>query len=679
MTSAGKVQVKLVLGVWLFLLVPRAFGGASEALVAPNSVWRYFDRGGPPAGWFQPTFDHNEWESGPAKLGYGEGDENTEISPGPGATPYPSAYFRRRFQVPADLSLYNQLTLGVLRDDGAVVYLNGVEVYRSNMPSNAITPTTYAVTNVGGGAERVYFTTNLDLAMLETGATNLLAVEVHQSGPSSDDLSFNLRLVLTNAGAEIVRGPYLQSGSPNSVVVCWRTSTPTDSLVRWGPATNDLINVTSSIELRTNHAVVIAGLLPDTRYYYGFGTIDGLLNTNSSEFYFVTAPTNTRPFRIWAIGDAGTANSNQRAVRDAYEALAGEEHTDVWLMLGDNAYPSGTDGQYEHAVFRMYTQRLPNTLLYPALGNHETYHTANMENIDYLKIFSLPANGEAGGIASGSELYYSFDYANVHFVCLDSMINDRSSNGFMYAWLVEDLAATLKDWVIAYWHHPPYTKGSHDSDWETELREMRENILPILEANGVDLVLCGHSHCYERSFLVNGHYDVSTTLTPGMILDGSSGREDDTGPYRKTGPSGTVYIVAGSSGQTSGGPLDHPVMFTSLNELGSLIIDVDDKRLHTRFLRENGLIDDFFTLSKEPTGLQIVSVTVTNSGVNGEVTITWSSIAGKSYQVWRADAIDAPTPTWLPAGLVPAVSSSTSWTGPILPPQSAAFYRVSTD
>jgi hypothetical protein len=258
------------------------------------------------------------------------------------------------------------------------------------------------------------------------------------------------------------------------------------------------------------------------------------------------------------------------------------------------------------------------------------------------------------------------------------MINDRSSNGFMYAWLEQDLSATMKDWIIAYWHHPPYTKGSHDSDWEIELVEMRENILPILEANGVDLVLCGHSHCYERSYLVSGHYGVSTDLAPEMILDGSSGREE-TGPYRKSGSRGTVYIVAGSSGQATGGPLDHPVMFTSLNELGSLIIDVDDKRLHTRFLREKGSIDDWFTLSKEPTGLQIVSVIVTNSGENGEVTITWSSIAGKSYQVWRADAIDVPNPAWLPAGLVPAVSSTTSWTGPILPAQSAAFYRVSTD
>jgi 3',5'-cyclic AMP phosphodiesterase CpdA len=64
----------------------------------------------------------------------------------------------------------------------------------------------------------------------------------------------------------------------------------------------------------------------------------------------------------------------------------------------------------------------------------------------------------------------------------------------MLSWLEADLANTLQPWIIAFWHHPPYSRGSHDSDFEIELLEMRENALPLLEAGGVDLVLCGHSH-----------------------------------------------------------------------------------------------------------------------------------------------------------------------------------------
>ena len=82
---------------------------------------------------------------------------------------------------------------------------------------------------------------------------------------------------------------------------------------------------------------------------------------------------------------------------------------------------------------------------------------------------------------SGTEAYYSFDYANVHFVCLESFETNRSATGPMLTWLQNDLASTAQPWVIAFFHHPPYSKGSHDSDTDIELKEMRQNALPILE------------------------------------------------------------------------------------------------------------------------------------------------------------------------------------------------------
>ena len=99
-------------------------------------------------------------------------------------------------------------------------------------------------------------------------------------------------------------------------------------------------------------------------------------------------------------------------------------------------------------------------------------------------------------------------------------------------------------------------------------------MVPILESYGVDLVLCGHSHCYERSFLLDGHYGFSHTLVPSMLRDAGSGREEDTGAYRKSDPSlsahqGTVYVVNGSSGWATFGSMDHPAMFKSLLRTGS--------------------------------------------------------------------------------------------------------------
>jgi 3',5'-cyclic AMP phosphodiesterase CpdA len=93
----------------------------------------------------------------------------------------------------------------------------------------------------------------------------------------------------------------------------------------------------------------------------------------------------------------------------------------------------------------------------------------------------------------------------------------------MLTWLKADLEANSRDWLIAFWHSPPYTKGSHDSDNLFDnlgnMTEMRENAVRVLESYGVDLVMCGHSHIYERSYLINGHYGFSDSLEPEMIKD----------------------------------------------------------------------------------------------------------------------------------------------------------------
>jgi hypothetical protein len=277
-------------------------------------------------------------------------------------------------------------------------------------------------------------------------------------------------------------------------------------------------------------------------------------------------------------------------------------------MLGDNAYENGTDSEYQAAVFDMYPTILRQSVLWPTIGNHDTAQSSNPPaGLPYFAMFTLPANAEAGGMASGTEKYYSFDYANIHFICLDSMTSDRSSTGAMANWLRADLASTTRQWTIAFWHHPPYTKGSHDSDTEQNLVEMRQTFLPILEDGGVDLVLAGHSHSYERSFLIDGHYGTSSTFTNAMKKDGGSGRPNETGAYNKAtlgagAHEGAVYAVAGSSGQISGGTLNHPAMFISLNNLGSMVFDVNGNSLDAKFLRENGAIADSFRIVKGVAG-----------------------------------------------------------------------------
>jgi hypothetical protein len=408
--------------------------------------------------------------------------------------------------------------------------------------------------------------------------------------------------------ATVTRGPYLQMGSPTQVVVRWRTDVPTDSRVSYGICfgENCLTGIDGHAVQTTEHEVTLLGLSPNTRYYYAVGTTTQILAGNDANHFFVTSPAigEPKPTRIWVLGDSGTANSSAAAVRDAYYNFTGSRQTDLWLMLGDNAYSSGTDSEYQAAVFNMYPGMLRKSVLWATLGNHDgSSANSGTQSGPYYNIFSLPKNGEAGGMPSGTEAYYSFDYGNIHFVVLDSFDSDRSPNGAMMTWLRQDLAATTQDWLIAFWHHPPYSKGSHDSDSESALTDMRRNALPILEDHGVDLVLSGHSHSYERSFLLDGHYGTSSTLTSGMILDNGDGRETGNGAYQKPslGPDphrGAVYAVAGSSGKTSSGSLNHPVMVVSMSVLGSLVLDVDGNRLDATFLRSSGTVGDTFTIMK---------------------------------------------------------------------------------
>lgn len=404
---------------------------------------------------------------------------------------------------------------------------------------------------------------------------------------------------------KLVRGPYLQLGTPNGITILWRTDSVTNSRVRYGTNPNDLFLLVDDSELTTEHEIRLFDLESSKKYFYSVGSNSDTLAMGLN-YFFLTAPEYGSKIksRIWVLGDAGTANENQQTVRDAYYEFTDTIHTNLWVMLGDNAYNSGTDDEYQAAVFDMYPDMLRKSVLWPAFGNHDGRSASSLSQTGvFYNIFTLPANGEAGGIASDTEAYYSFDYANIHFICLNSHDISRSVTGPMLNWLKRDLDSNNRDWTIAFWHHPPYSKGSHDSDIENNLIEMRSNALPILENGGVDLILTGHSHSYERSFLLDGHYGNSSTLTSEMIIDGGDGQIDGDSAYQKStlGPAsheGTVYIVAGSSGKVSGGSLDHPIMHISLNVLGSVILDVDSNRVDVTFLDHSGLQQDYFTLIK---------------------------------------------------------------------------------
>ena len=168
---------------------------AQTVLVPAGANWTYLvagtDQG---TAWRGLSFDDSSWAEGPAELGYGDTGEATVVGFGPNAeAKFVTSYFRHTFNVD-DASVFTNFLVRLVRDDGAIVYLNGVEIFRSNMPEGDVSFSDLAPGAVDGDDETDFFLHSFLDNHLSDGS-NVLAVEVHQVNVASSDLSFNLELL----------------------------------------------------------------------------------------------------------------------------------------------------------------------------------------------------------------------------------------------------------------------------------------------------------------------------------------------------------------------------------------------------------------------------------------------------------------------------------------------------
>ncbi|HEX8459786.1 MAG TPA: alkaline phosphatase PhoX, partial [Segetibacter sp.] len=162
--------------------------------VAAQSEWKYLDNGTNPAtAWIAPSYDDASWSYGAGKLGYNDNAVTTLNFGSNAASKYITYYFRKKFNIVNTAILTDSLNLTILRDDGAIVYINGIEVVRSNMPAGAVYFQTFSSTIVDGADETTYFSYHIPKGVLINGA-NTIAVEVHQRDGTSSDLGFDLTL-----------------------------------------------------------------------------------------------------------------------------------------------------------------------------------------------------------------------------------------------------------------------------------------------------------------------------------------------------------------------------------------------------------------------------------------------------------------------------------------------------
>lgn len=416
----------------------------------------------------------------------------------------------------------------------------------------------------------------------------------------------------------ITRPIFLQKPGLHDITLSWVTDVPTQCTIVYYKENNRSQSLEKAeLKASTHHELTLSDLEANSKYFYALYTGDGLLADAPTQ-YFYTAPesTTTQEITIWAMGDFGDFSKqvyidNQQAVSDAYKAF-NPGKTDLWVWLGDHAYCCGTEEQYDRQVFNAYGPSFMNNIaVMPTPGNHEYLASSTGQKdriIPYFDIFSLPTQAEMGGIATSTEAYYAYNYGNVHLISLDSFGLDEGlyrlsdSRSKQYQWLVEDLKANKLPWVIVYFHHPPYSSLSHISDAEQELLDIRRGLVPVFDQYKVDLVLNGHSHVYERSFLMKGLTGSALEYNPAIHqVQATNGNYTATNPPYINKTDGTIYAVSGSAGRLDWNGYDIPLpcnTYYNYLEGGSLVIKVKDNRLDASWVTSHKEVKDKFTIFK---------------------------------------------------------------------------------
>lgn len=369
----------------------------------------------------------------------------------------------------------------------------------------------------------------------------------------------------------MARQPYLQRLQANSISILWTTSEPgSGSVTVTGPMGSTSIPAAMQAFEPADTGMAapyyqfqadFSGLQAGTSYYYQV-EVDGAALALGPQYTFTT-PT-TGPFSFLAFGDSGADSPQQIAL---IQQMMAEPGISKVLHLGDLAYESGTFAEFDANYFALNAPLMSRLPFFATPGNHE-YLTDNAAAFVAGHVMP-PSNVPTPDVGR----YYSFDWGDAHFTSIDSNLLQSPSTTRMLAWLDNDLATTGKYWKIVFFHHPPYPTGTHLTDPLCALAQ--QNVIPILERHGVQLVLNGHEHGYERSWPLAGGQRVTS------------------------GPS-TMYVISGGGGGEQEFVGSRPETAIALAVNNYLRVDVDNNQLTFSAIGLGGNVIEKITLTPPP-------------------------------------------------------------------------------
>lgn len=292
------------------------------------------------------------------------------------------------------------------------------------------------------------------------------------------------------------RKPYVQQVSTQDAWISWQSLQEAVGRVEIGTEKDAYDREFSTQQLGQFHRIHIDGLQSDTRYYYRVYSGETVV---SDGYSFKTAPEPGQrdAYAFMVLGDSGTGNDNQRAVRDQMLRTYGTHHPEFLIHVGD--VHQGNGAAYDEVYFQIYEDLIQQMPFFLAIGNHDTY-TDN--GAPFLNDFVTPKTFHPDG------RYYAHQWGDVYLINLDTNIPFARGSD-QYNFLVEALRSPQREqsgWTVLYFHHPPYSE--YWPAWEGS-QTVRRDLMPLFEQYGVDVVFNGHTHSYEYGELNGVHYVVT--------------------------------------------------------------------------------------------------------------------------------------------------------------------------
>ena len=572
------MKALLLLVVAALLLSTAAFTAEDRLELLPrNATWKYLDDGVDLGKDWAEKADSSSWKEGPAPLGFG--DEVSETDPTlPLATEvsygdnendkHMTTYVMTEVEIPA-LDSFVGIEFYIHVDDGAVVYLNGKEIFRRGIDEGV--DVVYTTGAKFKPKEETFVLPLADLPSLVVG-NNVIAAEVHQDDGGSSDLWFELGMVAVNELALVPEVDYTATALPNPdvevgeisrFVLTYNGDTSTQMGFTWYTSQASVGSDVEVVAVKENaepdfsaaqkykgrfymstnapqyllHKAVATDLTPGTTYAFRVGDTKLGLWSQTGTF---TTDNRDGEFTFINLADSQAKNIEEAELSASTFGIAYDTVKDAdFMMINGDIVDTGLKEEEWGWVLDAADDTLYNLPFMAVAGNHDE------DNQSFYEHFNVePVEGSS----TKTGVYFSFDYENTHFIMLNTNEDSPEYADFtprQIAWLKQDAAQAKErgvDWQIVVMHKGPYTTSNHATDGDImDANGVRTLVAPIFADLGIDLVLQGHDHIYAVTKPINAKGEAQEpTMVEITYADLAINHMED--------PDGVVYMIPNTAG-----------------------------------------------------------------------------------------------------------------------------------